>query len=183
MVSYGQQPSATLTRVSSLPVGQEETSARRTEILILAIGVLFLVSQLILIVWLVLLPMAVARRQAAQRNIAWTVIPTVQRRGEGGHRRTSHGRGLRRNSTRNGRSTALNLRGEYLRQRPGPDSPGTLDLSSSRCFSNAASESNSSGPDDCWERGFITEAAVATPLSPRHTKSAKQSRDGNEKPS
>lgn len=175
MVSGGEQPSATLSRASSLLVGQEETNARRTEILILAIGVLFLVSQLILIVWSVLLPIAVARRQAAQRDIAWAAIPTVQKRSEGSHHRTSHGRGLRRNSTWNGRSTALNLRGEYLRQRPGPDSPDTLDLSSSQCISNAESESESdgSGPKDRWERG-LTEAAVAAldrPLSPIHTRS------------
>lgn len=99
MGSDGEQPSTTVTRTSSLPAGQEESYARRTEILVLAIGVLFLVSQLILIVWLVLLPIAIARGQAAQRAIAWTVIPGGARRDDDDDRRISNCHGLRRNIT------------------------------------------------------------------------------------
>lgn len=137
-------------------------------------GVLFLVSQLVLVVWLVLLPMAVARRQAAQRAIAWTAVPTtVSERGEGNNH---HGHGLRRSSTWSGRSTApTNPLGEHLRQRAGPGCTDPLDLQhSSQCISsNVESEPDGSGPNDGWEGSLakVAVAALAQPLSPRYTHS------------
>lgn len=174
MVPGGDQ-SPTRAASSSFPaVGPQETDARRTEIVVLAMGVLFLVSQLALVVWLVLLPMAVARRRAAQRAIAWTAMPTtLPTRGEGNDH---HGHGLCSSSTWSGRSTASTnpLGLEHLRQRAGPGCTDMLDLqSSSQCSSNAESEIDGSGPNDGWE-GRLAKAAVAALaklLSPRYTHS------------
>lgn len=165
--------SATLARASSFPLGQKEHDARRTEILMLAIGVLFLVSQLILIIWLFLLPHAVARRHAAQRDIAWTVMPRAQERGEGDDHQTSRRRGLRRSSTWNGTPVALDLHGEYSRRRGRPDGIQALDLQSPLSSSNAESDSDGGGPTkDNWDRGLTAAAAlISNPLSPRYARS------------
>lgn len=156
---------ATLTRIFPIPVGKKASDGRRTESLSLASGVLFLVNQPILIIWLMVVPRAVARTQAAQRDIAWIVIFRGKERNDA---RTSHCRGVSRSSTWSRRPVSSNPHRQYLRRRGRSDSLDALDLQSPLCGSHADSDSDGSGPIDDWD-GQCTAAATAlgNPLSPR----------------
>lgn len=171
MDSVAEQSTTTLTRASSIPTHQEEIKTRRTEIIILAIAVLFLVGQLVLIIWL-LLPSAVARKRKTQRVIGGTVMSEEQKRVDGDGHQQSRCRRLRRSSTWNGRSTAMDLRREYLRQRSKPDSTDALDLQSPLSSLNAESDSDGNDSKNGWDRGLAAAAtALRKSLSPGYTRS------------
>lgn len=114
------EPTPSLTRTSTLSLDAKTLDSERTEILFLAIGVLFLVSQLVLMIWL-FVPRAFARKPREQRSLEWRPVVTdtvaqgailTDQEDDRPIRRRN-----RRSSTWNGRSTEASQNGQPVRRR------------------------------------------------------------------
>lgn len=115
------EPSASLTRFTSFPTSQKTFDASRTEILVIAIGVLLLVIQLALVIWFCA-PRAFARTPPEQRAITWAPVKNTRAtheknddRPSRSNRRRRHD--LRRSSTWNGRAVPADQDGHPVRRR------------------------------------------------------------------
>lgn len=190
-------PAPSPTGAPSTPVDQTTLNANRTEILVLAIGILFLVSQLVLVIWLLARPRPHARpREADQRAITWAALntkPTITLNDDdhdaddGDHHvRESRQHGVRRSSTWNGRSViATGDDGHHLllrRRRRRKSSGNGLELADLRSpLSSPETDSDWDSSDHhggrvgkgCRDVGLVAAALAMpiVPLSPRRVRS------------
>ncbi|KAJ4391728.1 hypothetical protein N0V93_005348 [Gnomoniopsis smithogilvyi] len=163
-------PIPSLIRTATPPPHQKTHDANGTEIIVLAIGILFLVSQLILIIWL-FAPWTFARKPREQRIIIWRPVDTDPVAQEAivsnedvdqSPRRPSH----RRSSTWNGRSTATSQDQPPLRRRKS----SCLKPAGSRNFSASDQGSDLSDRDssvrEVLRDASLAAASLAIPLIP-----------------
>ncbi|KAJ4413592.1 hypothetical protein N0V82_008453 [Gnomoniopsis sp. IMI 355080] len=148
------------TRAATPPPDQKTLDANRTEIIVLAIAILFLVSQLILIIWL-FAPRAFPRRPRKQRIIEWmpvqpgsTAQESIFSNEDDG--RLAHRRNHRRSSSWNGGSAATSQAGHPVRRRR---SSG-LKPADSRTLSVSDQDSDLSDRD-CSVRDGLRDAGLA----------------------
>lgn len=144
----GPTTSSARTPTATAPVDQHALHVNQTEILVLAIGILFLVSQLVLIIWLFVRPSA--RRDSTQRNVALTARGAKPTRAlnddenDGVEGLPTCKRDLRQSSTSSGRSRLAAEDGHLHRQRRRSSGFEMADLRSP--FSSPETDSGSS---DC----------------------------------
>lgn len=203
-MGQGQSPSNTapspalVPTTPTPPTDQQTLDAYHNEILVLAIGVLFLVSQLVLVIWLVARPHGDIQNgeDKEPRTIPNWTRPTIMLSGgeldeQYGARKQSEPdeldaqyaalrrRGFRRSGTWNGRARFKTIR-------PGPGrrkSSGGLELAelrsppqASNSEAESASDSYSPGLSDLRRNGGLDAAAAQAmpirPASPRHLRAA-----------
>lgn len=157
-------PMPSPTRAATPPPDQKTLDANRTEIIVLAIGILFLVSQLILMIWL-FTPRAFARRPREQRNIEWRPVdpdPTAQDPifSDEDDGRLARRHNYRRSSSWNGPCAATLQDGHTVRRRK----------SSGLKPANSREGSNSSGRESSVREGLrdagLAAASLAIPIIP-----------------
>lgn len=165
------EPIQSPTRAATPPPDQKTLNATRTEIIVLAIGILFLVSQLILVIWL-FAPRAFARKPREHMIIGWQPMDsdpaarvTILSDDEDDGRPTRR-RNYRRCSTWNGRSVATSRDGRPVRRRKSTGlKPAELHTSSS-----SDQDSDSSDWDSSLRKGFqntgLAAASLAIPIVP-----------------
>lgn len=115
------EPTPSPTRASTLSLDVKTLDATRIEIFILAIGVLFLVSQPVLVIWL-FVPRAFARKAREQRTLEWRpVVPDPIAHepilGDQGDDRPIRRSNFRRSSTWNGRCAEISQNDQTVRRR------------------------------------------------------------------
>lgn len=172
------EPTPSPPTAPSTPVDQKTLSADRTEILVLATSILFLVSLLVLLIWLLARPRTHTRREADQRTITWEAInnkPTITLNDEdGNHSQQSSQRGVRRSSTWNGRSVIATRDGQVLRRRKSSGFE-LADLRSPLSSPETDSDSSDHGSvrKGCRDVGLVAAALAMpiVPLSPRRLRS------------
>lgn len=115
------EPTLSPTRSSILLLDEKTLEANRSEVFILAIGILFLVSQLILVIWL-FVPRAFDRKPREQRTLEWrpavtkSVAQSTNLTDQGDDRPIRRSN-YRRSSTWNGRSADASQKGKPVRRR------------------------------------------------------------------
>lgn len=166
-------PSPYLTHAATSTPDKQTIDANRAEILVLATGVLFLVSQLVLTIWLFARPRASAQREKTQRmsitRTAVTTNPAIQISGEDtddGGRSSGRRSNLRHSSTWNGRASSLNPTGDghFIRRRR---SVGIELRDLGDPLSSPESDSDSSDVSrGCRDAGLMAAAALGMPIAP-----------------
>lgn len=172
------EPTPSPTRASILSLNEKTLAANQIEIFILAIGILFLVSQLILIIWL-FDPRAFAHKPREQRTLELRPIVTesvaqnnmLTDQGDGRPIRRSN---YRRSSTWNGRSAEISQNGQPVRRRKS----GGLKSDETHVFSTREHDSDASDRETSVRKGLpstglaaATSAMPTVPLSPRQMRS------------
>lgn len=156
------EPTPSPTRASILSLDEKTLDANRTEIFILAIGILFLVSQLILIIWL-FVPRAFARKPREQRTLEWRPVVTDSIAPSTILTNQGDSRPIRRSSTWNGRSAETSRNGQPVRRRK---SSG-LKSDETHAFLIPEHDSDASDRERSARKGLpSTGLASATPVMP-----------------